>query len=69
MTPGDVEFIQQLLLGSYAFTAGCYVFGFFVLKALWRIEKLILREQGKTEGLQLDRRVTRLEHRLYAEKN
>ena len=61
MTSDELKFIQQLIVGSYAFTAGCYAFGFFILKALGRIEKALIHDRAKQDGLELGKRVTRLE--------
>ena len=65
MTPEDIKFIEQLIAGSFLFTAGCYGFGFFILRALHRIERALTHEMGKQEGMELDKRVTRLERHCY----
>ena len=62
-----MDFTQQLIVGSYTFTVGCYIFGFFILKALYRIERALTHDQGEIEGEDLQRRVTRLE-RLVASR-
>lgn len=64
MTTEELKFIQQLIMGSYAFTVGCYLFGFFILRSLGRIEKAVLHDQGRQEGLELNKRVTKLESKL-----
>jgi hypothetical protein len=67
VTADDFKWLQQLIYGAYLFAAGCYAFGFFILRSLYRIDTHLSHLAGVSEGQDLDHRVTRLE-RQWAER-
>ena len=53
-----------LIAGSYAFSCGCYLFGWKIVTILARIERQLEHSAGVIEGQDLEQRVTRLERHI-----
>ena len=55
------DMYSYLVLGSYAFTAGSYVWSWLILRALQRIDQKLAYQKGLDLGQSHEARIARLE--------